>query len=63
MPFATLQPLPQFVQHFLNRRVAQFEATAIRDDFRFPSAIHTSPLVSLEANDPEPAVVCVVAAR
>ena len=60
---ATLLPLPQFVQHFLNRRVAQFEAAAVRDDLRFPSAIHTSPLVSLEAKNPKLSVVRIVPTR
>ena len=60
---ATLLLLPQFVQHFLNRRVAQLEASAVRHGLRFPSAIHTSPLVSLEAKDPELSVVGVIATR
>ena len=57
---ATLQPLPQFVQHFLNGRVAQLEASAVCHGLWLPPAIHTSPLVSLEAKDPEPSMVCVV---
>ena len=58
-----LQPLPQFVQDLPNRRVAQLEASAVRHGLRFPPAIHTSPLVSLEAKDPELSVVGVIATR
>ena len=60
---AALLPFAQFVQNPLDRRVAQFEASAVRDDVRLPPAIYTSPLVSLEAENPKPAVVCVVPTR
>jgi hypothetical protein len=63
MPFTTLQPLPQFAHYLLDRRVTQLEATAVRDHIRFPAAIHTSPLVSLETENPKPAVVRVVPSR
>lgn len=63
MSLATLQPLAQFVQDPFDRRVAQFEATAIRDDVRFPTAIHTSPRISLEAQDPELPMVSAIPTR
>jgi hypothetical protein len=60
MAFTTLQPLPQFVQHLLDGRVAQFEASRVRDHIRLPTAIDASPLVSLEAEEPKPAMVGIV---
>jgi hypothetical protein len=60
MSLTTLQPLAQFVQNPLDRWVAQFEVTAIRDDLRLPPAIHTSPSISLEAKDPKLSMVCVI---
>ena len=60
---AMLLPLPQFIQDLLDRRVAQLKVSAVCHDVRLPPAIHTSPLVSLEAENPKSAVVCVVPTR
>ena len=60
---ATLLLLPQFIQNLLDRRVAQLEASAVGHDIRLPTAIHTSPLVTLEAKDPELSVIGVIATR
>ena len=57
---ATFLLLPQFIQYLLDRWVAQLEAAAIGHDVRLPSAIHTSPCISLEAKDPKLSMVCVV---
>ena len=59
---STAEPLPQFAKDPLGRRIAQFEATAVRDDLRFPAALDASPLVSLEAQHSQPAMVAIVAA-
>ena len=59
---SSAEPLPKFVEHPLGRRIAQFEATAVRDDLRFPAALDASPLVALEAQHSQPAMVAVVAA-
>jgi hypothetical protein len=58
--FTTLQPLAQFVQHPLGRRVPQLEAAAVRHNVRFPTAIYTSPEVPLETENPKPAMVGIV---
>ena len=59
---STAEPLPQFVEHSLRWRIAQFEPTAVRDDLRFPAALDTSPVVSLETQHSQPAMVAIVAA-
>ena len=59
---STAEPLPQFAKDPLGRRIAQFEATAVRDDLWFPAALDTSPLVSLETQDSQLAMVAIVAA-
>lgn len=62
VPLTPVQPRPQFVQHLLTRRVAQFESAAVRHNVRLPAAINTSPSVSLEAEKPKPTVVGVITA-
>ena len=62
MPLAAIETLPQFIQHLLDRRVAQLEASAVRHDIRLPAALHTPPGITLEAEEAKLSVVAVIAA-
>ncbi len=52
----------QFIQYLLRRWNSESGIPEHSDDLRLPATIHTPPAVALEADDPEPAVVCVVSA-
>jgi hypothetical protein len=51
----------QFGQHSVRRRITQPEAPTVRDDRWFPPAVDAPPTVPLEAQDPQPAVIGIVA--
>jgi len=62
MTFATIVPVAQLVEHSVHGRIAELEPAEVSDNIRLPTAIHALPTIALEAEDPQPAVVCIVSA-
>ena len=62
MLFTPAEPFPQFGQNLFDRRWPQLEPPEVNHDVRLPAAVHASPLVAEEAENPQPAVVGVIAA-
>jgi hypothetical protein len=61
--FAPLMPVAKLGEHSIHGRVAKIEPAEVSDDGRFKTAIGAPPAVALKAENPEPAVVQVIAAR
>jgi len=60
--FAAVMAVAQLGQHSICGRIAQLEPAEVSDNIRLPTAIHAAPTIALEAEDPQPAVVRIVAA-
>jgi hypothetical protein len=62
MTFAIRKVPSKLFQHFLCWDVAEFEPPEIGDYLWLPAAIHALPPITLEAQNPQPAVVRIVSA-
>jgi hypothetical protein len=60
--FATIVSVAKLVEHSVRRRIAELEPAEVSDDIRLPTAIHAPPPITLEAEDPQPAMVRIVSA-
>jgi hypothetical protein len=62
VPFAAGVSVTELGEHPIDGRIAPSEPTAVSDDIGFPAAIYAPPVVALETENPQPAVVRIVSA-
>ncbi len=62
MAIAPTESLPQFLQNHRRWRHGKTNFAALANDSWLPTAVHTAPLVALEALDPQCFVLLVIPA-
>jgi hypothetical protein len=62
MPLTLAEPFPQLGQNLVNGWRTQLELSEVLHDVWLPATIHTAPLVAEEAENPQSAMVGVIAA-